>query len=183
MGVTELKEQLEISEEAGVSIRHIAQHARNENSQFFFENFRQGEEEVCIASLARWNAQLKGLVELNKRCQKLMQEVKLLSERQEVLKGMVEDKIRSQSDGTVLRADVRGDEGAGREEIKGGSATCASLESPRKIQVVEVATSEALWNAKGEKEGDGWRLEPEGETETLETKVVSDGVEGVTREP
>ena len=32
----------------------------------FFEIFRQGEEEVCIASWARWNAQLKGLVELEK---------------------------------------------------------------------------------------------------------------------
>ena len=26
---------------------------------------------------------------------------------------------------------------------------------------------------------DAWRLEPEGERETMETKVVSDGVEGV----
>ena len=55
---------------------------------------------VCIASLARWNAQLKGLVELEKTCQNMMQEVKLLSERQEALKGMVEDKIRLQSRAT-----------------------------------------------------------------------------------
>ena len=73
MGVTELQEQLGISEEAGVSIRKIAQQAMNENSQNIFEVFRQGEEEVCIASLARWNAQLKWFLELEKRCQNMMQ--------------------------------------------------------------------------------------------------------------
>ena len=78
----------------------IAQQAMNENGQNIFEIFRQGEEEVCIASLARWNAQLKGLAELEKRCQNMMKEVKLLRERHEVLKGMVEDKIRLQSKAT-----------------------------------------------------------------------------------
>ena len=33
-------------------------------------------------------------------------------------------------------------------------------------------TSEASWNATRGKEGDGRRLEPEGETETPETKVL-----------
>ena len=54
LGVTELQEQLGIS-----------------------EIFRQGEEDVCIASLARWNAHLKGLVESEKRCQHMMTEDKL----------------------------------------------------------------------------------------------------------
>ena len=53
VGVTQLQEQVEISEEAGVSIRQIAQQARNENGRKIFEIFRQGEEEVCIATLAR----------------------------------------------------------------------------------------------------------------------------------
>ena len=39
---------------------------------------------MCIASLARWDTQLKGVVELDRRCQDLMQEVELLSERQAV---------------------------------------------------------------------------------------------------
>ena len=43
---------------------------------------------------------LKGLVELERRCQDLMQEVKLFSERQEVLNVMVEDKTRLQSEAT-----------------------------------------------------------------------------------
>ena len=45
-----------------------------------------------IASSARWDTQRKGLVELERRCQDLMQEVKLVSERQDVLAGFVEDK-------------------------------------------------------------------------------------------
>ena len=62
VGVTELKEQSELSE----AIRQIAQEARNENGQKNFDIVRQGEEELCFASLARWNAQLKRLAELEK---------------------------------------------------------------------------------------------------------------------
>ena len=54
-----------------------------------------------------------------------------------------------------------------------------SPESPRKMQDEQEATSEASWNARGEKEEDGWRLEPEGETETPETRVLRSEVEGV----
>ena len=53
---------------------------------------------VYFASLA--NTQPKGLVELERRCQDLMQEVTLLSERQEVQAGFVEDKIGIQSEAT-----------------------------------------------------------------------------------
>ena len=83
-----------------LSIMQIAHRARNEKGQKIFDIFRQGEEEVCIASFARWNTQLKSPAELERRCQGMTQEVKLLSERQEVLKGMVEDKIRLQSRAT-----------------------------------------------------------------------------------
>ena len=56
---------------------------------------------MCTASLAIWNTQLKSPAELERRCQGMMQEVKMLSERQEDLKGMVEDKIRLQSRATA----------------------------------------------------------------------------------
>ena len=36
VGVTELQEQLGISEKAGISIKHIAQRAMNENGQNIF---------------------------------------------------------------------------------------------------------------------------------------------------
>ena len=59
-----------------------------------------------------------------------------------------------------------------------------SPESPRNMQDEEQeATREASWNATGRKEEDGWRLEPEGETETLETMVLWNEVEGVSVNP
>ena len=60
VSVTELQEQLGESEEAGISVKQV-------RTAIFFEIFRQGEEEVCIASWARCDAQLKGLAELGKR--------------------------------------------------------------------------------------------------------------------
>ena len=40
--VTELREQLGMSEEAGIFIEQVGQQARNENGQNIFEIFRQG---------------------------------------------------------------------------------------------------------------------------------------------
>ena len=40
------------------------------------------------------------------------------------------------------------------------------------MQDEQEVTSEASWNATRGKEEDGWRLEPEEETETPETKVL-----------
>ena len=77
----------------------------NENGQHIFEIFRQGEEEVFIASLARWNAQLKGLVELERRCRKTMQEVQVLSDRQEIFTschvGRHKGRVQKQTDGVT----------------------------------------------------------------------------------
>ena len=95
-----MTDQLKKPEEAGFSIMQIAKQARTEKGHKIVEFFRQGENEVYIASLARWDTQLKGLAELGRRCQDLVQEVKLQSDRQEVLNGMVEDKIRLQSKAT-----------------------------------------------------------------------------------
>ena len=53
---------------------------------------------MYFASLARWDTQLKGLAELDRRCLDLMQEVQLLSERQEVLVGMVASKRNMQKE-------------------------------------------------------------------------------------
>ena len=77
----------------------------NENG-LFFEIFTQGEEEFCVASLARWNAQLKDLVELERRCRNTRLEVQVLSERQEILKSTMEDKLRLQSRATERYHDL-----------------------------------------------------------------------------
>ena len=55
-----------------------------------------------------------------------------------------------------------------------------SSESSRKMQDKEEATPEASWVAvTGRKEKEGWRLEPEGETETPEVIVLWSEAEGV----
>ena len=64
VGLSEFKEQLEMPEEAGISIMQSAKQARNERGQKLFQIFRQEENEVYIASLARWDPRRKGLVEL-----------------------------------------------------------------------------------------------------------------------
>ena len=83
-------------------LNQIAKQARNERGQKLFQFFRQEENVVHIASRARWDPQLKGLVELERRCQELMREVEPLSERQEVLAGLNEDEIRTQSASTSI---------------------------------------------------------------------------------
>ena len=75
LGERSRKEQMEAPEEAGISIMQIAKQARNERGQKLFQVFRREENEVYIASLARWNTKLEGLVELERRCQELMQEL------------------------------------------------------------------------------------------------------------
>ena len=57
------------------------------------------------------------------------------------------------------------------------------LESPRKIQDVQVVMGETAGKATRGSGIDAWRLEPEGETVTLETKVDSNRVEGVHADP
>ena len=54
-----------------------------------------------------------------------------------------------------------------------------SLESPRKRQDVQDVMGETAGNATRGRGEDAWGLEPEGETETPETRVVADGVEGI----
>ena len=63
--------------------------------------------------------------------------------------------------------------------IGGGSR----LESLRKSQHVQVMMSESAGKEMRGRGEDAWGLEPEWKTETLETKVVSHGVEGVNVDP
>ena len=100
----------------------IAKQARNGRGQKLFQICRQQEKEVYIASWARWDAQLKGLVELERRCQELMQEVKLLSENQEVLAGFMEDNIRIQCNATEKHCETIFEELKELEEKKSNEA-------------------------------------------------------------
>ena len=89
---------METPEEASFSIMQVAKEARNESGQKLFQIFRQRENGVYIASLSKWDTKLGGSVELEKRYQDLMEEVKLLCERQEVLTSMVVSKTDMQKE-------------------------------------------------------------------------------------
>ena len=80
---------MESREDADISFMQIAKQARIAKGQKLFQIVRQQENEAYIAS--------KGSVELERLCQELMQEVELVSGRQEVLAGLMEDKIRIQN--------------------------------------------------------------------------------------
>ena len=66
VGITELHERLEVRVQIGISIQQVAQQARSETGQKIFEVFCQEEEEVNVACWARWDAQWRGLVELER---------------------------------------------------------------------------------------------------------------------
>ena len=57
----ELKEQVLSPDESSVSTVHIARQARSERNKKLFQIFRQGANEVLIASMARWEEHLEGL--------------------------------------------------------------------------------------------------------------------------
>ena len=96
MRIAELQERVEVPLQFGITIQQVAQQAMNENGQKIFEIFWQGEEEVCIASLARCDAQWKGLVELERRCQDTSREIQMLNKRQEIFQNAIEGKLRVQ---------------------------------------------------------------------------------------
>ena len=49
-----------------------------------------------MASRARWEAQRKGLVDLERRCQDLSREIQMLNKRQEIFQNAIEGKLRVQ---------------------------------------------------------------------------------------
>ena len=65
-GITELQERLEVLVQIGISIQPVAELARSEKGQKIFEISWQEEEELCIASWARWEAQRKGSVDVER---------------------------------------------------------------------------------------------------------------------
>ena len=99
VSVTELEEQLRMSEEASISIEQVAQQARNEEGQHLFWSFfaRRRRGMHCHS----WpDGTPKRSGGEGKKSQNVRQEGNLLSERQEIFRGMVEDKIRMQSRAT-----------------------------------------------------------------------------------
>ena len=96
VGNTELKERLEVLAHIGISIQQVAQQAMNEDGQNIFEVFWQEEGKLFVASWDRWEAQRKGLVDLERRCQDTSREIQMLNKRQEIFQSAIEGKLRVQ---------------------------------------------------------------------------------------
>ena len=71
VGNTVLQERVGVPLQFGISVQKVAQQAMNEDGQKIFEVFWQEGEELCIASWARWEAQRKGFVDLEKKVSRL----------------------------------------------------------------------------------------------------------------
>ena len=73
----------------------------------FLKFFSQGEEEVGIASLASWNAQLKGLAEFEKKVSTCGAGSEIIKRKRRSIEGHGgrQNPVAEQSNGKVLRAD------------------------------------------------------------------------------
>ena len=96
VGITKLQERLEVPVQIGISIQQVAQQAMNENGQKIFEGFWQEEGELFVASWARWEAQRKVLVDLERRCEDTSREIQMLNKRQEIFQSAIGGKLRVQ---------------------------------------------------------------------------------------
>ena len=60
------------------------------------EVFWREEGKLFVACWARWEAQRKGLVDLERRCQDISREILMLNKRQEIFQSAIEGKLRVQ---------------------------------------------------------------------------------------
>ena len=105
VGITELQERAEVPLQFGIYIQKVAQQAMNGDGQKMFEVFWQVEGELCIASGTRWEAQRKGLVDLERRCQETSCEIQMLNKRQENFQNAIEGKLRVQHRASEIMQD------------------------------------------------------------------------------
>ena len=68
VSTTELKEQVLSPDESSVNTVRIARQVRSQKYKRLFQMFRKGANEVLIASVARWEEHMKGLVGLERHC-------------------------------------------------------------------------------------------------------------------
>ena len=61
-----------------------------------FSKYFGKKKKLCIASWARWEAQRKGLVDSERRCQDISREIQMLNKRQEIFQNAIEGKLRVQ---------------------------------------------------------------------------------------
>ena len=143
----------------------------------------------------RWEAQRKGLVDLERRCQDISREIQMLNKRQEIFQNAIEGKLRVQDRASermqdqlveeikelVHRKTEEAFQTAGKEHYlwmyPNEKEEAKRLQGVRKLRKdEEMAWSD--WEEARKMEDGEWRLEPEGEAEEPEIIIVSDAVAG-----
>ena len=204
VGITELQERVAVPAQIGISIQQVAQQAMNENGQTNFEVFWQAEGELFVASWARWEAQRKGLVDLERRCQDISREVQMLIKRQENFQNAIDGRLRVQDRPSERLQDqiikeIKELESTKTEEAlqlakkehvmwiyQNEKEEATRLQGERKLRKDEEMSLAPPrkksdwpgWEEATKMEESEWRLEPEGEAEVAEIIIVSDAVEG-----
>ena len=181
----------------------IKQQAMSEDGQNFLEVFWQEEGSLCVASWARWEAQRKGLVGLERRCQDISREIQMLNKRQEMFQNAIEDELRVQDRASERMQDQIIEEI--KELVRTKTKDTLQLagkehdlwmyqmnEEAKRLQGVTKLRKdeEMVWAPPIEKSElpsweeattvaeSEWRLEPEGEAKVPGIIIVSDAVEG-----
>ena len=151
---------------------------------------------VYVASWARWDAQWKGLVELERRCQDISREKTNAEQKTRNLPECdIEGKLRVQSRASERMQDqiieeIKEIEHTKTEEAlqlvrkeddlwtyQNEKAETKRLQGVRKLRKdEEMAWPD--WEEATKMENGEWRLEPEGEAEVLDIIIVSDAVDG-----
>ena len=187
----------------GISKQQVAKQARSKTGQKIFEVFWQEESELFVAGWARWDAQWKGLVDLERRCQDKSREIRMLSKRQDIFKNAIEGKLRVQSRASERLQDhiieeikemehtkteealqlVRKDHDLWMYQNEEEAKRLQGARKPRKDEEMVWAPPRNMskwpdWEEARKLENGEWRLEPEREAEVPEVIVVSDAVEG-----
>ena len=150
--------------------------------------------------LARWEAQWKGIVELERRCQDTSREIQTLIKRHEILKNAIEGKLRVQSRASERLQDQIIEEIKEMEHTKTEEALQLVrkehdlwMKKRKQKECRAPGTRERMTKWLGrhhetyqngqtgkrrEWEDSEWRLELEGKAEVSEIIIVSDAVEG-----
>ena len=195
VSINELQEWVEVPKQIGISIQQVARQATDEDGEKIFEVFWQEEEELCIASWARWEAQRKGSVDLERRCRDIRREILMLNKRQEIFRNAIEGKLRVQDRASERLQDQIIEEIKEMESTKTEEALQLvenehdlwmyqnEKEEAKRLQGVTWAPPRNLmkwpdWEEARKLENGEWRLVPEGEAAVPEIIIVSDAVEG-----
>ena len=80
-GITELQERLEYLRKSVCPFSKWHSWREVRMAQRLLKYFAEKKENILFASWARWEAQRKGLVDLERRCQDISREIQMLNKR------------------------------------------------------------------------------------------------------